>query len=474
MKGRGYSSESDLANRLKLCYTYDDLSRVTNRTAVSLDNNNNLISSESFNYNPAGNMTIGMDESVVYDTNNRIVEYQGTEVTYDADGNMLISPIGEFTYDSANRLTVADTTIYTYDVENIRVKKCIGESITEYTHNANSKLSQLLTKTENNVTTKYVYGLGLIGQEEDGVFKTYHYDYRGSTVALTNLQGGVTDTFQYDTYGKLTARTGTTATPFMYNGRDGVMTDENGLVYMRARYYSPTFKRFINADVVAGSITNSITLNRYAYANGNPVSNVDPFGLCSRDITVQDRYTDLDAYYEWHSNTNTDSLLEQLWLLLITPLDDTEAYKFTGYAITFAGYTTDVLNTFGQKSMENAIRNSSRPNNIGVGTWAKRVDAEIACIDKFFKNLGYGITSAFTVINTVMGIEENTQNGESTTEIISDAAIDVGAGAVSIATTVLLAKAGTAISPGWGTLIGIGVGLFYDLVIDPLLDATFE
>lgn len=31
--------------------------------------------------------------------------------------------------------------------------------------------------------------------------------------------------------------------------------EENGLVYMRARYYSPTFKRFINADVVADHST---------------------------------------------------------------------------------------------------------------------------------------------------------------------------------------------------------------------------
>ena len=48
---------------------------------------------------------------------------------------------------------------------------------------------------------------------------------------------------------------------------------------MRARYYSPQLKRFINADVVAGSIQESPTLNRYAYVNGNPISYVDPFGL---------------------------------------------------------------------------------------------------------------------------------------------------------------------------------------------------
>jgi len=148
-----------------------------------------------------------------------------------------------------------------------------------YTYDVNLRLSQLLIKTENNAVTKYVYGLGLIGEEISGNFKTYHFDYRGSTVAITNANGTVTDTFEYDTYGKLTAHSGSNNTQFLYNGRDGVLTEDNGLIYMRARYYSPTLRRFVNADKVHGDITNSLSLNRYTYVNGNPASFVDPEGL---------------------------------------------------------------------------------------------------------------------------------------------------------------------------------------------------
>ena len=65
----------------------------------------------------------------------------------------------------------------------------------------------------------------------------------------------------------------------VYNGQYGVVTDSNGLYYMRARYYNVDIKRFINQDVVEGSITNSPSLNKYAYCQGNPVSLLDPFGL---------------------------------------------------------------------------------------------------------------------------------------------------------------------------------------------------
>ena len=45
---------------------------------------------------------------------------------------------------------------------------------------------------------------------------------------------------EYSSYGMTTYRAGTNDTPFLYNGRYGVMTDANGLLYMRARYYNPT------------------------------------------------------------------------------------------------------------------------------------------------------------------------------------------------------------------------------------------
>ncbi len=49
---------------------------------------------------------------------------------------------------------------------------------------------------------------------------------------------------------------------------------------MRARYYNPGIKRFINQDIVTGDITASPSLNQYSYVQGNPVSLTDPFGLC--------------------------------------------------------------------------------------------------------------------------------------------------------------------------------------------------
>ena len=41
--------------------------------------------------------------------------------------------------------------------------------------------------------------------------------------------------------------------------------------------------RFVNQDIVTGDISNSNSLNRYTYVEGNPATMIDPFGLCAEN-----------------------------------------------------------------------------------------------------------------------------------------------------------------------------------------------
>ena len=89
-----------------------------------------------------------------------------------------------FTYDSRNRLIKAGSTTYEYDAENNRIAVIENGVRTEYVNNPNAYLSQLLIKKDSNGNEIfYIYGAGLIGQEdEEGNYITYHYDFRGSTL----------------------------------------------------------------------------------------------------------------------------------------------------------------------------------------------------------------------------------------------------------------------------------------------------
>ena len=108
----------------------------------------------------------------------------------------------------------------------------------------------------------------------------------------------------------------------------------DGLIYMRARYYAPSLKRFVNADIIAGEISNAVTLNRYAYANGNPVSNVDPFGLSADNKGISDE--DINEFFNMFgkiqnekSKASAASLLEYALSMLMQFGDQ---YKLTSKA----------------------------------------------------------------------------------------------------------------------------------------------
>ncbi len=258
---------------------------------VEKDNRGELISQFDFSYDATGNILneqkLPKPESVslppvtmTYSAANRLATYNGQAVQFDADGNLVSGPLsGEmanFRFDSRNRLVAAGETSYRYDAENQR----IGVNQTSYVVNSQPALSQVLVKEENGVKTFYVYGLGLLGEEKEGEHRSYHFDFRGSTVALTDKTGKVVQRFQYGPYGEL-VKGDTAVTPFLFNGKYGVMTDGNGLYYMRARFYSAVIKRFVNMDVLLGKVGEGQTLNRYAFVTGNPSTHIDPTGLAS-------------------------------------------------------------------------------------------------------------------------------------------------------------------------------------------------
>jgi RHS repeat-associated protein len=69
--------------------------------------------------------------------------------------------------------------------------------------------------------------------------------------------------------------------PWMYTGR--FTDEETGLYYYRARYYSPETGRFLERDPFGYGPGSNV----YAYATSNPTTNMDPFGLRTRDPRVQ-------------------------------------------------------------------------------------------------------------------------------------------------------------------------------------------
>ena len=127
---------------------------------------------------------------------NRLVKYNNEDVLYDADGNMTYGPLNgvmtAFTYDCRNRLVSAGNTTYAYDAENNRIFVTVGSTTTSYVVENNSgELSKILSSTTGNKTTLFIYGSGLLAQNDaDNGYLYYHFNNRhgqnGAVVLLTS------------------------------------------------------------------------------------------------------------------------------------------------------------------------------------------------------------------------------------------------------------------------------------------------
>ena len=105
-------------------------------------------------------------------------------------------------------------------------------------------------------------------------FYYYHGDGLGSVNELTDASGNVARTYRCDSFGKITAQTGTLDQPFAFTGRE--YDPETGLYYYRARYYDPKAGRFISKDPIGFG---GGDVNLFRYVGNDPINWIDPYGL---------------------------------------------------------------------------------------------------------------------------------------------------------------------------------------------------
>jgi RHS repeat-associated protein len=124
--------------------------------------------------------------------------------------------------------------------------------------------------------TDYLYGDDLIKQTRAANDSYYLYDGLGSTRALTDSTGSVTDSYDYESFGSVLNQTGSTENNYLFTGEqyDGGLDN----YYLRARYHDQNVGRFTQMDTYMGNSQDPITLHKYLYANANPVTYVDPTG----------------------------------------------------------------------------------------------------------------------------------------------------------------------------------------------------
>lgn len=255
----------------------------------------NVSRQNSFTYDAVGNrLTLtgpSANVTYTYNTSDQLTSDGTSTYTYDANGNTLTRSAGgslvRYNYDSRDKLTQitqpdSSTVNYVYDAAGNRVRSVGPGGTTNYLVDPTTKAPQVMVETDGSghVVASYTYGLGLISQRRNGVDSFYISDALGSTRALTDSQGVVTDRYTYDAFGQLTSRTGATVNSFLFTGEQ--KDEAAGMYYLRARNYDPATGRFLTSDRHQGNLQSPQTLHKYAYVENDPVNMTDPLGLYSR------------------------------------------------------------------------------------------------------------------------------------------------------------------------------------------------
>jgi len=215
-----------------------------------------------------------------YNSSNELTSNSSGSYTYDANGNTLSDASGNtYTWDSENRMLSAvvpstGTVTFKYDPFGRRIRKSSTLGTTNYLYDGADVIDEI--DQSGNSLAYYAQGPGTdepLSMLRGGTTSYYLGDGLDSTTSFSSSSGTLTNTYTYDSYGRITTSSGTLTNPYRFTGRE--FDSESGIYYNRARYYDTGAGRFLSEDPVGfdGGA------NFYRYANNNPAMFADPSGL---------------------------------------------------------------------------------------------------------------------------------------------------------------------------------------------------
>lgn len=285
-------------NNTKTVYLYDNLGRldsISNQTSsgtiicaygFALDNVGNH-TSETVNEPFAPSMPVIPSTTVGYthSNTNRMTNQGSNTTSFNDNGNELVnsgSLNATYTWDEKENLLTSSSPSLSCEYDGAENRR--RRNNTRFVLDLLGDNLLMETDLNGNPIAYYIQGLGLVCRLDASQTNPayYHYDYRGSTTAITNASQVVTHTYLYGAFGEQLAVSETGfANNFRYVGMYGVMYEDSTLYFMRARYYNPNKGRFLGEDPVANK-------NLYAYGENNPIGLIDANGNISRAPSYKD------------------------------------------------------------------------------------------------------------------------------------------------------------------------------------------
>jgi RHS repeat-associated protein len=331
--GRIAQLTNGIDNTLTQDFGYDDESRLVS-VYSGADN-------ESFQYDANGNRLAQTGTiDTVSATSNQLLSSGANQYGYDARGNTTtVNGIATYQYDAFNRMSAAAGMAYYVNPEGQRLRKT-GTAGTTYF--ASDQGGSLLAEDDNGVWVDYVWLNGrLVGRMAGGQAYAIHDDQLGRPVAVTNPGQAVVWSAQNLAFrSPVTLANGVT----LNLGFPGQYFDsEIGLWNNGYRDYNAGLGRYVESDPIGlgGGI------NTYAYVGNDPISDVDPLGLCPTCNTKLPDGSTIGSRVAALSNQISSEALKMISTLYCPVLPPSalpqsvvsQVYSGTNFKIMFRGQT---------------------------------------------------------------------------------------------------------------------------------------